>query len=148
MPPASPRSVRLCRPAAQRIVFCHCNLLQHTARASRDSLPILPCALLWTTREPHTHIHTHVHVQEMIGKIVHTVMFVMIYAFLYVQTKKQKKISSFQSYSIHKSIFMKRMISFFRHIRSYFFSFFSHTICLTLGFMLLLLLPERKRQYQ
>lgn len=43
---ACSRSDRLCRPAAWLIVFCHCNLLQHTAGASRDSLPILPCVSL------------------------------------------------------------------------------------------------------
>lgn len=43
---ACSRSDRLCRPAAWLIFFCHCNLLQHTAGASRDSLPILQCVPL------------------------------------------------------------------------------------------------------
>lgn len=64
LPPSS-RSVGLCRTAAPLIVFCHCNLLQHTARASKNSLPILLCVLLWPTGELHTTMGTDKYIYKI-----------------------------------------------------------------------------------
>lgn len=118
---ASSRSDRLCRPAAPLIVFCHCNLLQHsrsqqrliTHTAMRSSVAHLGAA--------HTHFgHWHTIKHTCIQHITHLCMC------------RTKTVHS-HGRSVHKSTFMKGMIYFPDETQYFLFwmlDFFFHMRCI------------------